>query len=155
MLLLDFFRWGHLKSVVSMQRPRNIKKLKQRIRMECSKISVNVLRNVHVSCVRWIQKCHEVNGQQFDHFRWVFLLIYVLSKITMCYHIYCDFYLLVHEKIFSRKNKWPLYSLLVCVCLSVCLSVCMSVCLSVCPEHSSVGFDPILTKFWWEVYNMI
>ena len=23
---------------------------------------------------------------------------------------------------------------------------CVSVCLSVCPEHSSVGFDPILIK---------
>ena len=34
-----------------------------------------------------------------------------------------------------------------------CVSVC--VCLSVCPEHSSVGFDPILIKFWWEVYIMI
>ena len=32
---------------------------------------------------------------------------------------------------------------------------CVSVCLSVCPEHSSVGFDPILIKFWWEVYIMI
>ena len=36
-----------------------------------------------------------------------------------------------------------------CVCLSVCLS------LSVCPEHSSVGFDPILIKFGWEVYIVI
>ena len=32
----------------------------------------------------------------------------------------------------------------------------IGVCLSVCPEHnSSVGFDPILIKFWWEVYIMI
>ena len=32
---------------------------------------------------------------------------------------------------------------------------CVSVCLSVCPEHSSMGFDPILIKFWLEVYIMI
>ena len=32
---------------------------------------------------------------------------------------------------------------------------CLSVCLSVCPEHSSVGFDPILINFFWEVYIMI
>ena len=66
--------------------------------------------------------------------------------------------LLVHEKIFSRKKKvTTIFVIVVClsVCLSVCLYVCLSVCLSVCPEHSSVGFDPILIKFWWEVYILI
>ena len=27
--------------------------------------------------------------------------------------------------------------------------------MGVCPEHSSVGFDPILIKFGWEVCIMI
>ena len=76
------------------------------------------------------------------------LIVVTWSRIASrgsVYHWFTKKYF--HEKISDHDIRY--------CCLSVCLSVCLYVCLSVCPEHSFVSFDPILIKFWWEVYIMI
>ncbi|KYQ46369.1 hypothetical protein ALC60_14791, partial [Trachymyrmex zeteki] len=43
---LDFFLWGHLKSVVYKTPPENINDLRQRIVQECRAIPTNTFQNV-------------------------------------------------------------------------------------------------------------
>ena len=64
---LDYFLWGHLKSVVYVERPRNIEQLMEKIRLEFKKITVDMLRNVANSFVKRIEKSFEVGGEQFEH----------------------------------------------------------------------------------------
>jgi transposase len=64
---LDFFLWGHLKSVVYTNRPRTIEDLKGKIVSECRNITDNVLKRVQASCIQRIKKCLETSGEQFEH----------------------------------------------------------------------------------------
>ena len=64
---LDFFLWGHLKSVVYQNRPRNIDELKEAITQEIRNISRETLLQVRRSFSERIEKCLEVNGGHFEH----------------------------------------------------------------------------------------
>ena len=64
---LDFFLWGHLKSVVYRHRPRNIDELKEAITQEIRNIPRETLLRVKMSFSERIEKCLEVNGGHFEH----------------------------------------------------------------------------------------
>lgn len=65
---LDFFLWGHLKSVVYDTPSRNIEELTERIRTACASIAPGTLRNVtSTALMRRYQKCVECDGGTFDH----------------------------------------------------------------------------------------
>jgi hypothetical protein len=64
---LDYFLWGHLKSVVYQTRPTTIDELKEKITLECSKITPDMLQNVLISLSARAAKCIEVGGNQFEH----------------------------------------------------------------------------------------
>lgn len=64
---LDFFLWGHLKSVVFMTQPANIEELKQRINEECRNITPQMLQNVRENFMNRLPRCQEMNGGQFEH----------------------------------------------------------------------------------------
>lgn len=63
---LDFFLWGHLKSVVYSTRPRNIQELKERIQNECSKISRESLIRVEQAFRDRIEMCLHFEGGHFE-----------------------------------------------------------------------------------------
>jgi transposase len=63
---LDYYLWGHLKSVVYQTRPRNKEELKERIRNECSQITEETLRRVNDSCRHRIEMCCEKEGGHFE-----------------------------------------------------------------------------------------
>jgi hypothetical protein len=64
---LDFFLWGHLKSVVNEPPPENLAVLRTRILNECQKITPQQLRNVRRSFEARLYYCQEVGGSQFEH----------------------------------------------------------------------------------------
>lgn len=64
---LDFFLWGHLKSVIYNTAMDNLEELERRIREECSKITTEQLENVRRSFVDRVYHCQEVGGYQFEH----------------------------------------------------------------------------------------
>lgn len=63
---LDFFLWGHLKSVVYQSRVRTIQELQDRIRAVCSTVTQQMLENVSRSWCRRINMCVEVLGHHFE-----------------------------------------------------------------------------------------
>jgi hypothetical protein len=65
--LLDFFLWGHLKSVVSGNCPRSITELQDNIRAECASINPATLRRVRFSLRRRIHMYQQQDGHQFEH----------------------------------------------------------------------------------------
>jgi hypothetical protein len=40
----DYFLWGHLKSVICIDRPRNVQELQNKMRSECDKITTDMSR---------------------------------------------------------------------------------------------------------------
>lgn len=64
---LDFFLWGHLKSVVYKNRPQNLEELKNRIREQIRAIPADKVENAVQSFSHRIAHCQVVNGQQFEH----------------------------------------------------------------------------------------
>ena len=64
---LDFFLWGHLKSVVFTTRPRTLDDLKNRISNEMAKIDASVIQRAQESVLHRCRKCIEQNGGQFEH----------------------------------------------------------------------------------------
>ena len=64
---LDFFLWGHLKSEVYRNRPRNISELKNNITAACHQISPEMIRNVLESWPTRLRHCITAGGRQFEH----------------------------------------------------------------------------------------
>ena len=64
---LDYFLWGHLKSVVYQNRPRNLDDLKDAIKTECQRISIETLNRVKDSFIKRIDACINAEGEQFEH----------------------------------------------------------------------------------------
>lgn len=65
---LDFFLWGHLKSVVFKTQPDSIEQLQQRIVQECRAISPETLENVRKQFEYRLYLCLEKNGTHFEQF---------------------------------------------------------------------------------------
>jgi len=63
---LDFFLWGHLKSVIYKTPPRDIIELKERIRNECAVISRRTFQNVREEFVNRLYYCLAKNGSHFE-----------------------------------------------------------------------------------------
>lgn len=64
---LDFFLWGHLKSVVYKTKPQNLEDLKARISAACREIQVEVFRNVREEYENRLYYCLQNNGQHFEN----------------------------------------------------------------------------------------
>jgi len=64
---LDYFLWGHLKSVVYQNRPRTLDDLKDAIITECQKITTETLIRVKNSFIKRIDACVQAEGGQFEH----------------------------------------------------------------------------------------
>ena len=63
---LDFFFWGHLKSVYQ-NRPCTVDELKVAITTECQRISTETLNRVKDRFVKRINACVNAEGEQFEH----------------------------------------------------------------------------------------
>lgn len=64
---LDFFLWGHLKTVCYATPPASVEDLQQRIEAECRRITPEMLQNVRRSFEARLYYCMEVDGKQFEH----------------------------------------------------------------------------------------
>ena len=64
---LDFFLWGHLKSVVYQNRPRTLNDLMDAITTECQRISTATLNKVKDSFIKRIDECIKAEAEQFEH----------------------------------------------------------------------------------------
>jgi hypothetical protein len=64
---LDFFLWGHIKTIVYRTAPNSEQELRQRILNAAQTITPQMLRNVQGSIRRRLGKCIEANGQNFEH----------------------------------------------------------------------------------------
>lgn len=65
---LDFFLWGHLKSVVFKTQPDSIEDLQQRIIQECRAISPETFQKVREQFELRLYMCLEKNGNHFEQF---------------------------------------------------------------------------------------
>lgn len=63
---LDFFLWGHLKSVVYTPQPQSIAELRQRIIEECRSIPRHVFQNVREHVEQRLYCCLATNGQHIE-----------------------------------------------------------------------------------------
>jgi hypothetical protein len=72
---LDFFLWGHIKTIVYRTAPNSEQELRQRILNAAQTITPQMLRNVQGSIRRKLGKCIEANGQNFEH---------LLSMFNIC-----------------------------------------------------------------------
>lgn len=64
---LDFFLWGHLKSVVYKERPANLEDLRNKIAQEMQRIPQEWLRNSLRGFYDRLGYCQAANGAQFEH----------------------------------------------------------------------------------------
>lgn len=64
---LDFFLWGHLKSVVFRTKPNDIEELKRRITDACHQITPETLQSVRQQFEQRLYFCQEVGGAHFEH----------------------------------------------------------------------------------------
>lgn len=64
---LDYFLWGHLKSVVYNNRPRTIEQLQENIMNECGRVTPTHLANVLRAFTMRLQHCIAAEGKQFEH----------------------------------------------------------------------------------------
>lgn len=64
---LDFFLWGHLKSVIFKTQPPNIDQLRQRIIQECRNISKATLEKVRQEFENRLYYCLANDGNHFEH----------------------------------------------------------------------------------------
>jgi hypothetical protein len=67
---LDFFLWGHLKSVLYGNRPQSIADLQDNIHAECAAITPGTLWRVHSSLHHRVHMCQQQDGHQFEHLHW-------------------------------------------------------------------------------------
>lgn len=64
---LDFFLWGHLKSVVYKTQPRDIPELRRRIVEECQRITPETFQNLREQFELRLYHCLTNNGGHFEH----------------------------------------------------------------------------------------
>lgn len=64
---LDFFLWGHLKSIVFTPQPQTLEELRQRIIEKCNDIPQDVFENVRQEFEHRLYYCMANNGQHFEH----------------------------------------------------------------------------------------
>lgn len=64
---LDFFLWGHLKSVVYKSKVHSLEELRQRIVDECAKITPAMLQKVRAAFEDRMYYCLAENGSHFEH----------------------------------------------------------------------------------------
>lgn len=64
---LDFFFWGHLKSVVYRTKPATVQELQERILAVADNITPQSLQNVQQEFVDRLAHCQAVEGFQFEH----------------------------------------------------------------------------------------
>lgn len=64
---LDFYLWGHLKSLVYAKKIRNLNNLQERIIEACSSITPDVLMRVHADWKNRLQLCLQENGSHIEH----------------------------------------------------------------------------------------
>ncbi|CAH1114890.1 unnamed protein product [Psylliodes chrysocephalus] len=64
---LDFFLWGHLKSVVYRTPPQSIDDLRNRIIEECRDLTPHVFENIRNAFENRLYYCLNVNGEHFEH----------------------------------------------------------------------------------------
>ena len=64
---LDFFLWGHIKSIVYSTPPETLDVLRARIIDVCREVTPQMLRNVRQRFEENLYHCMEVGGQQFEH----------------------------------------------------------------------------------------
>jgi hypothetical protein len=65
---MDFFLWGHVKSVVYNTPPASMAELQQRISVACGTIPNAMLERVHKSTKERIQLCLAADGQHMEHY---------------------------------------------------------------------------------------
>ena len=65
---MDFFLWGHLKSVVYKTKPLNMEDLKNRITAECHKLTAQQLKHVTEETKDRFFLCIEKEGQHIEQF---------------------------------------------------------------------------------------
>lgn len=64
---LDFFLWGHLKSLIYKTDVPNLDALRQRIVEECGRITPETLRSVRRTFEQRLYYCMEAGGGHFEH----------------------------------------------------------------------------------------
>lgn len=64
---LDFFLWGHLKSVIYTTQPRSLEELQDRIVTEVRRLNITTFENVRNAFEQRLYYCMEANGQQFEY----------------------------------------------------------------------------------------
>lgn len=64
---LDFFLWGHLKSVIYCTPVACVEDLRNRITEACRKVTPEILTRVRSEFVNRLYYCQEVTGNQFEH----------------------------------------------------------------------------------------
>lgn len=64
---LDFYLWGHLKSLVYAKKIRNLDHLQERIVDACGRISSDVLNSVHIDWENRLKLCVQQNGSHIEH----------------------------------------------------------------------------------------
>jgi hypothetical protein len=62
-----FFLWSYLKDTVYRSNPRDLKQLKMNITHSIEEVNEGTLRNVARNMVKRVDKCIEINGQNFQH----------------------------------------------------------------------------------------
>ena len=75
---LDFFFWGYVKDCVFRTPVTNIEDLKQRITNTVTLCNPNKLANAWVELRRRLDFLHENDGQSYELFRWVFVVIRII-----------------------------------------------------------------------------
>lgn len=64
---LDFFLWGHIKSVVYKTPPATLEELRRRITTVCREVTPQMLLNVRQRFEDNLYHCMNVGGQHFEH----------------------------------------------------------------------------------------
>lgn len=64
---LDYFLWGHVKSIVYREPPTTADNMKERIRATFRTITPEMLNRVRASFITRIDKCLNNGGQHFEH----------------------------------------------------------------------------------------
>uniref|UniRef100_A0A1B6JM23 Tc1-like transposase DDE domain-containing protein n=1 Tax=Homalodisca liturata TaxID=320908 RepID=A0A1B6JM23_9HEMI len=64
---LDFFLWGHLKSVIYCTPVACVEDLRNRITEACRKVTPEILTRVRSEFVNRLYYCQEVTGNQYEH----------------------------------------------------------------------------------------
>lgn len=64
---LDFWLWGHLKTVVYNTKPADLMDLRTRIETACQQITPEQIGNVYKEAEQRLYFCMEVNGEHIEH----------------------------------------------------------------------------------------